>query len=128
MKLSTKDKRWGFSRGKKHIKLQLGPLRIYFSLSPLKPKHESIKRRSFRRRQLERQPVCQFCGKPLTMETLSIHHIKPISERPDLVYEPDNCISLCKRCHVEHHRGLNRIADTNRIPVLSTAGLRPAAI
>lgn len=41
---------------------------------------------------------CKFCG---TSKDLHPHHIIPRRERPDLIYEVDNGISLCKPCHMQ---------------------------
>lgn len=103
-RLHTKDNRYGIIRGKRHIKIQIGNFRIYFSLTSMKPKYPSISRNSFRRQILERQPTCECCGRPLDIKTLSIHHIIPVSQRPDLVYDSQNCMSLCKNCHIQLHR------------------------
>ena len=32
-----------------------------------------------------------------------VHHIKPISERPDLQYEESNLLAMNKSCHERHH-------------------------
>lgn len=39
---------------------------------------------------------CQSCG---SRANLSVHHIQPISKRPDLKDELSNLIILCKNCH-----------------------------
>lgn len=40
---------------------------------------------------------CQYpgCGDPAT----DVHHIAPRSTNPELKYEPDNLLSLCRPCH-----------------------------
>lgn len=44
--------------------------------------------------------LCRLCEiRPAT----HIHHIKPRSERPDLINEPNNLISLCYSCHYLVH-------------------------
>ncbi len=40
---------------------------------------------------------CRLCGKQ--GGKLTIHHILPIWARPDLVYDPDNMVTLCRSCH-----------------------------
>lgn len=104
MKLCTKDQRIGLVKGKHYYKLQIGRFRLYFSFIPMKPKYESSVRRSFRRQVLERSDKCAVCGKQLDMSTLSIHHIKPRHLHPELTYDLDNCVGMCKHCHVELHR------------------------
>ena len=49
---------------------------------------------------------CQMCFKP----TNATHHIIPWSschkpEDQNLRYDPENCISLCKECHLKAHDG-----------------------
>ena len=39
---------------------------------------------------------CKICG---SATDLHIHHIKSWAEYPDLRYDPDNCITVCKECH-----------------------------
>jgi hypothetical protein len=44
------------------------------------------------------------CKECLTGVYLQVHHIKPSAERPDLYYDDDNAVTLCKDCHFKHHR------------------------
>ena len=45
---------------------------------------------------------CQDCG---SHQQLEVHHILPISEGGE-VFEDDNCITLCFKCHrARHHEG-----------------------
>lgn len=41
-------------------------------------------------------PFCEFCG---ATEALSVDHIIPVSERPELAYEVANCRVLCLVCN-----------------------------
>ncbi len=111
-------------RGKRFLQIRLGSLHIYFSLTPLSPKHRSATKRSFRRRILREQPVCAHCGCTLDITTLSIHHHIPVYQRPDLVYDPANCLALCRRCHVNHHRRQDSLhaksSPVLSVPVMST--------
>lgn len=107
MRLCTKDHRIGIFKGKHFYKLQLGRFRLYLSFIPMKPKYESSTRRSFRQQLLERSGKCAVCGKQLSASTLSVHHVIPRSERPDLCYDPGNCLCMCKQCHSEYHRADN---------------------
>ena len=45
---------------------------------------------------------CKSLGETTGYHTgrqLDIHHIKPLEERPDLAYELDNLMVVCKNCH-----------------------------
>ena len=46
--------------------------------------------------------VCQNCG---TKKDLQAHHIKPWQRYPDLRYEVENGITLCRKCHLKAHGG-----------------------
>lgn len=48
--------------------------------------------------------LCQRCkryGK--IVEATTVHHIKHLDEFPELAYDNDNLISLCKDCHGKEH-------------------------
>jgi 5-methylcytosine-specific restriction endonuclease McrA len=45
--------------------------------------------------------TCQKCG--AENQKMHIHHVKPLSQYPELAYEVDNGLTLCMACHgVEH--------------------------
>ena len=44
---------------------------------------------------------CQKCG---SIESLHCHHIKGYTQNKMLSNDPDNCITLCKKCHKEIHK------------------------
>jgi 5-methylcytosine-specific restriction endonuclease McrA len=46
-----------------------------------------------------------MCGGRAT----SHHHIWPQSKYPDLADEPANLLSLCAKCHMDHHSWAKRI-------------------
>lgn len=67
--------------------------------------------------------LCRACWESgrLTVDGLEAHHIIPLSERPDLAYDPDNIITLCTRHHKAADRGeidrrtLHRLASEAEI-------------
>ena len=43
-------------------------------------------------------PGCEYCGRS---SAVHVHHIRPVSVRPDLAAERFNLMTLCaKRCHI----------------------------
>ena len=42
------------------------------------------------------------------MKEIQAHHIKLWKDYPDLRFEVDNGVTLCKRCHIEIHRDLRK--------------------
>ena len=49
--------------------------------------------------------VCAVCHGRAT----SHHHIFPQTKYPELADEPDNLVSLCANCHLNHHSWAKRI-------------------
>ena len=46
----------------------------------------------------KKHPVCAWCGRDARVQ---IHHIHPVSVRPNLAADPNNMLTLCaKRCHL----------------------------
>lgn len=60
--------------------------------------------RKVRRLVLSSEPSCRVCGRPAT----EVHHIEKASERPDLAYDLDNLMPLCRACHDDQHGGGSR--------------------
>lgn len=56
-------------------------------------------------------PFCEFCG---SGDYLTVDHVLPYSERPDLEYTVENCRILCRSCNSS--RG-NRVTDAERAEV-----------
>lgn len=50
----------------------------------------------FSRRLRKLSPFCELCGSP---ERLSVDHVIPYDERPDLEYTVENCRVLCIPCN-----------------------------
>lgn len=60
--------------------------------------------RKLRKAVIARDQVCTRCG---AAKDLTVHHIVPVRTDPSMALDPDNCITLCRRCHgiVEGGRG-----------------------
>lgn len=53
--------------------------------------------REFRRKVMERDRFrCKSC---ISNEELIVHHILPVRDFPEKILDPDNGITLCRRCH-----------------------------
>lgn len=46
---------------------------------------------------------CQMCGIPYSGESLQMHHVKPVTKFPELRYDPQNILVVCKECHKQIH-------------------------
>lgn len=45
-------------------------------------------------------PFCPDCGRLFRNSTdIELHHKLKVADRPDLMYDPDNILPLCHRCH-----------------------------
>ena len=56
------------------------------------------------RRILKEEIMKGYCEKCGSKKNLTIHHIKKVAEYPELKNNPDNCITLCKKCHQKIHQ------------------------
>ena len=53
-----------------------------------------------RREHLEREPVCQACGR---RKSLEVHHVEPFHIDPSKELDPTNLITMCADpCHIVH--------------------------
>lgn len=52
---------------------------------------------------LDAYPLCTQCRSPghERNNPLEVHHKIPRHERPDLMYDADNCLTLCRSCHAK---------------------------
>lgn len=58
----------------------------------------------YRHRLYKRQKGrCYDCGASMREDDLEIHHVVPVSERPDLVAKCSNLRLLCHECHLRLH-------------------------
>ena len=49
---------------------------------------------------LTEHPLCEDCRQHGRLAPATqVHHLVRVTERPDLMYTPDNMLSLCERCH-----------------------------
>ena len=75
------------------------------------PFYKSAAWRKLRRTALQRDLyMCQDClaakrrGEMVRpRDAVVVHHIVPVTERPDLMMDLDNLISLCDACHNKRH-------------------------
>ena len=59
--------------------------------------------------------TCQVCGKK--GGCLEVHHIKPFSSFPELWFDIDNGLTVCRKCHIKIHKGTmkgNKNATKNK--------------
>jgi 5-methylcytosine-specific restriction enzyme A len=56
--------------------------------------------RKFRKRFLAGHPLCADCTtNGRTTAATDVHHIKKLTDSPDMRMDDDNCMALCKGCH-----------------------------
>ena len=48
---------------------------------------------------------CRNCSIELiNSRSLEVHHIVSRKEAPELIFDKENCITLCKKCHIDIHK------------------------
>jgi len=60
---------------------------------------------------------CTECGST-RLSDLQVHHIKPVKTHPELVIEPSNLITHCRKCHIRkegHRRRFNERFPSSKI-------------
>lgn len=71
------------------------------SRKPMKKKREPPALTKVKRQVRDRDNyTCRFPGCGKQYKSIDVHHIAKISHRPDLKFDPDNMICLCRK----HHR------------------------
>lgn len=88
-----------------HVKQDNEYSKSYYENNKERKKQLNSKRwKELRERTIKRDGgFCNRCWVLLNiMETsqLQVHHIKPRSEHPELMYDPDNLITVCKTCNL----------------------------
>lgn len=108
----------------RYLRIKIGLLNIYFSWHPLSTRQKNTDtggrkniRKAIKRRLLRERGFCQHCGRPLTWETASIHHVVPKSVDPTKEFDESNLMLLCADCHVRIHRIEQLEVKKNRICV-----------
>jgi len=98
---ATRNKMSEAHKGKKHWNWQGGITDATHRL------RKQMKCQNWKKAVLKRDNyICQHCGlesEPNSNE-LDTHHIKDFKDYPELRYNIDNGIVLCKSCHAKHHQ------------------------
>ena len=101
-------------------RVQISLFKLYFTLSntPLRFKsRQDVIINIDGRRKLKvlllarRGNKCESCGIGGDEKFLELHHIKPISIRPDLAKSPENVMLLCPDCHKAIHKRSSMAAN-----------------
>lgn len=57
-----------------------------------------------RRMKVRQDPLCEICKQEDRLTPVEIvHHIKKVTDRPDLLLDMDNLKSVCRACHAKIH-------------------------
>ena len=68
-------------------------------------RRETLEYRKWRLKVYERDRwTCQDCGKHCGEKDIVAHHRQSFEEYPELRYEVDNGITLCRKCHLKLHK------------------------
>lgn len=66
--------------------------KLYTLITGRSPKWPAL-----RRKHLKVEPRCVVCG---TDDDLDVHHVEPVSRRPDRELDASNLMTMCTRCHL----------------------------
>ena len=89
-------------------KFRIGPVWIYISSRRMQRKRSADEiyqynrdciRKEKHRRWVENGGHCEKCGLKLPEDRLTMHHVIPLKQRPDLVSKPSNMLMVCQHCH-----------------------------
>lgn len=76
--------------------------------------YQSEKWKNIKNAHLMEYPICEICGKELAED---VHHIKTflVNNSIDIekAYDPDNLLSICKKCHGKLHSKKNKNINNN---------------
>lgn len=64
-----------------------------------KDPRNTIDYQRFRRNNIKKR--CETCG---AQRRLVLHHIIPVKQHPELLLDPANVKTLCKKCHEKLHK------------------------
>ena len=124
LKLRHKEKQFGFPKGFQGQKGKFGDKNSNWRGGKLSEKRllrEDPKYKMWRKQVYERDNyVCQECGCKSNKEEyvyLEAHHIKPFATFPELRFDIDNGITLCKKCHDRKPKGV-KIYEQNNLTQL----------
>ena len=68
----------------------------------------------------ERGKACELCG---STDRVTVHHLKPVKERPDLMFDMNNVQCLCLSHHnAAHDRNNNTVRTVKATPDTGTDG------
>lgn len=85
------------------LTMTIDPLKIFDDLADFvlgkapAGKKRSSKWRSVRKKHVDEHPECFVCRKK---RTIQVHHLIPFYLAPSLELDPENLVSLCRRCHL----------------------------
>jgi hypothetical protein len=126
-----KSHMWGKTRSKKTRQLASDALTKDFLITQtgFRKRAASYWSADFRREPILKKYNYQ-CAKCGAKDNLEIDHIKPISQYPELAFDPDNVQILCHKCHaeksVEENAQIKTTAKYNIINSIKFVGIEPA--